>query len=223
MHDAATTPVSERPRTGGLDLVRRFLLWTFVCWVSAGPSVFIAAHEWNPWGIVAGVFAYVVLYTYIGGTEFVRRLRDDPAIDTTLWIGYGTRMVVSVIFPVSMVIDIGTGFLSVGLSECLWGKSRDFAATFGTTLVDGACMNALLGLYMLVVFGFARLAMPKRVPEGLCRQCRYDLRGSRMSARCPECGTPTPWAGQVSDQRVNAGKQDEEGSHEEAQKAQEVC
>jgi hypothetical protein len=30
--------------------------------------------------------------------------------------------------------------------------------------------------------------------RGLRAQCAYDLRGSRASAVCPECGTATPWA-----------------------------
>ena len=31
----------------------------------------------------------------------------------------------------------------------------------------------------------------RRVPPGLCRNCRYDLAGLKEGAVCPECGKPT--------------------------------
>lgn len=33
----------------------------------------------------------------------------------------------------------------------------------------------------------------RRLDQGLCTACAYDLRGSRDSGACPECGAPTPW------------------------------
>lgn len=35
----------------------------------------------------------------------------------------------------------------------------------------------------------------RRRKRGLCLRCGYDLRGSKDSARCPECGAPAPAAG----------------------------
>lgn len=113
-------------------------------------------------------------------------------------IGYGTRVVVSLAYPLGLGLDIVTGMFSVGLAEALWGRSHGFAATLTTTLIHGTLMNVILMIYMLNLFGVLRFFMPKPVPEGYCKQCRYDLRGSRHSARCPECGTPTPWADEVA-------------------------
>jgi hypothetical protein len=40
----------------------------------------------------------------------------------------------------------------------------------------------------LVLRGNRRLKEKRRIAQGICRRCGYDLRAS--SERCPECGTP---------------------------------
>jgi hypothetical protein len=86
------------------------------------------------------------------------------------------------------------------------------AAAF--TIVHGGCLvlvavAVLLGnlwpgvvfaaLFVVIVLGSAihrtlDVRRHRRLDQGLCAACAYDLRGSRDSGACPECGARTPWA-----------------------------
>jgi hypothetical protein len=44
-----------------------------------------------------------------------------------------------------------------------------------------------------IVAGMVLLSNTARTGESNCSKCRYDLRGSRGSEVCPECGSPIPY------------------------------
>lgn len=61
--------------------------------------------------------------------------------------------------------------------------------------MDG-CFHCILGVPLLVLVILIILAIddwfrprPSYVPDGVCDQCGYDLRGS-AGLYCPECGGP---------------------------------
>ncbi|MBL8763034.1 MAG: hypothetical protein JNM07_02045 [Phycisphaerae bacterium] len=55
-------------------------------------------------------------------------------------------------------------------------------------------VSVMLGPYtvMVAIVGLFILLMPTRLPNHVCRRCRYDLSGlDPVGLVCPECGTPS--------------------------------
>lgn len=71
-----------------------------------------------------------------------------------------------------------------------------FIAPFG--LVSGlggnpmGCCAAIVGLGAAAFLVATHVVATSGPPTGICERCGYDLRGSRESATCPECGEPIP-------------------------------
>ena len=71
------------------------------------------------------------------------------------------------------------------------------AAGVATQDLGSALILAALYVASVVTAGVRRaldLRRHRRLDSDLCVACAYDLRGSRDSGACPECGTATPWA-----------------------------
>lgn len=154
-------------------LSKLFWKWAFVCGVSATPS-FIVAMSFEPdWpakagGMVTGILLFVLSYVYAERTKFIQDLLKKPFVRTTAWIGYGTRIFITVVFPIGFFVDMFCGMLSVGLSQAITGmvfgfdsgdggsssasSISSFSWFFLTTVIQGMVLNIVLFAYMLLVW-----------------------------------------------------------------------
>lgn len=57
--------------------------------------------------------------------------------------------------------------------------------------VVGVSLLALPSVVFTIIGFNSRSAMMSHTNNGLCTECKYNLRGNE-SGRCPECGTPIP-------------------------------
>jgi hypothetical protein len=164
---AARRPrVASDARPTMLDLttiIRRFVLWTIVCGVSAAPSFMWASHEFDEEAMVVGVALFVLAYTAISCTPAFERFYHRPFVRRTLHIGYGVRVGLSIAFPIGMGADMMPGLLSVGFVERMLGNARDFTGTLATTIVQGTLLNIILLLFMAIVYAVQKTFM--RAPE----------------------------------------------------------
>lgn len=156
------------------DSILVFLKWLAICAVSAAPSFVLGlilegANAAAIAGMVCGVLCYVIAYTGFEHLRYVRHLMRDRVVRRTAKIGYGTRIAISVLFPIGFYLDMFVGLVSVsfgGWFMMLFGRDGpvqegqgDFLSHFVLTVVQGACLNVILLVYMLVVYAIARALM----------------------------------------------------------------
>ncbi len=157
-------PESRTPR-----VLRRLLLWSVICIVSAAPSFLFAQNEFDTGGMVLGVALFIALYTVATSTDAFERFHARPFVRRTLYIGYGLRLGISIVYPIGMGADMLPGMLSVGLVENLGLPTRQFAGTLAVTIVQGAILNVVLSVFMLAVYHVMRATMkppPERARKG---------------------------------------------------------
>jgi hypothetical protein len=149
--------------------LRRLLLWTVVCGVSAAPSFLFAREGFDDRAMAVGVGLFILAYTVVTSTRAFERFHDLPFVRRTLYIGYGTRLAASIFFPVGMTADVFPGMISVGLVDNWTGYDPEsFTGTFLITLVQGTLLNVILTAFMAVIYTFQRLFMkppPPRPPR----------------------------------------------------------
>lgn len=154
----APSSVATSVSTTEASLAKTVAVWTIVCSISAGPS-FVWGYDMirgnHVQGMVLGVLIFIVLY--VVGDYLTRRtaFRKNPYVRRTLLIGYWTRLVVSIIFPVGLAIDLWAGMISVPLSGMAGYNEPGYGVlqVTWTTLVTGAVVNVFVFVYMLVVYG----------------------------------------------------------------------
>ena len=140
-------------------VLRRLALWTVVCGVSAAPSFVWAHQDFDRAAMGTGVGLFIALYTAFTSTARFERFHNRPFVRRTLYIGYGVRLGISVLFPIGMGADMMPGLLSVGVVENVLGMhSKGFFGTFATTCVQGTLLNILLGIVMVGIWGIQKLA-----------------------------------------------------------------
>lgn len=131
--------------------------------------------------MIAGIIVFIVLYVFVERTQRVQRMLAWRFARTTAWIGYGTRVAISIIFPIGMFPDILCGAFSVGVSQWALGSSRlmsgDYSPVSGgdhvvvfaefmlTTVVQGVVLNVVLFGYMVLVFGICHLIASFKKPS----------------------------------------------------------
>ena len=147
-------------------VARRFALWTIICVVSAAPSFMWASREFDRGAMVVGVALFVLAYTALTSTAAFERFHQRPFVRRTLYIGYGARLVASILFPLGMGLDMLPGMLSVALVEN-FTNAHTFAGTLATTVVQGTLLNAMLTVFMAAVYATQKMFMqPPPAPHG---------------------------------------------------------
>jgi hypothetical protein len=151
--------------------VRALGRWTLICCMSAAPSFFwgCALHRnfEHVVGMIGGILLFVLGYTVVECTHYYQQIITRPHMQRTALIGYGTRILISVVFPVGLAVDMMTGVLSVAIVENVspmnsvevseMGASATAFTVFLTTVVQGVLLNMMLFGYMVCVYGVLRV------------------------------------------------------------------
>jgi hypothetical protein len=160
-------------------LLRRLLLWTAICCASAAPSFFLAHREYDRGAMLLGVALFIAAYTAATSTRAFDRLHRRPFVRRTLYIGYGLRLVLSLVFPIAfsgiaalyplglvVFADGLPGLLSVNIVKEIGIVPESFFGTLLTTIVQGALLNAIVFVVMGLVYSFQRIFL-KPPPDRL--------------------------------------------------------
>ncbi|MCG8652211.1 MAG: hypothetical protein MI861_20395 [Pirellulales bacterium] len=114
-------------------------------------------------GMLVGILIFVVGYTALdyGTREF--SFRSNRRIRTTLKVTYGTRIIISILFPVGAYLDLVCGLITVSLVGALTGvelgpgdttrTGLTFFSTILATLIQGCVLNVVLAFYAVAVHG----------------------------------------------------------------------
>ena len=150
-------------------ILRRLILWSIICVVSAAPSFVIASGEkFDRGAMIVGVILFIAAYTIVTSTEAFERFHRRPFMRRTLYIGYGLRLLMSAAFPLG--IDFIPGILSVELvGNVLDVEIKSFLGTLLTTIVQGAILNIIIFVIMSLAYAFQRMFMtppPDFGPKG---------------------------------------------------------
>lgn len=157
-----------------------FVRWLLICYGCAIPSflwgVMVGSKQVHVEAMLSGIFCFVVAYAIAEANEAVYQFRLLPHVNATLKVGFGLRLLISLLFPVGMFFDLWLGMVSVSTCERLLGRGpdpvnvnsgppEDFAAFFVTTIIQGLLINAVLVAFMLVVYGAKRMfSRPQPMP-----------------------------------------------------------
>ena len=167
---AETVDEIEKPNVGSVSLK-----WLVICAISAAPSFFwgflVGEQPFQAaTGMILGVLTFVVGYTIFECQPFAQRLLRDRHVKRTAKIGYGTRIGISIIFPIALYLDLIVGLFAIstmsfftGVDELGLRNLQDASNEpsvlwfFATTVVQGIYLNIILFGYMIFVYVLVRL------------------------------------------------------------------
>lgn len=141
-----------------LPLWRTALRWALVCSISAAPSFAfgLITTDGRIAGMLVGILIFIVGYTWIDFRTAERPWRRRRRVRRTLRMVYGTRIAISILFPIGAYLDLFCGLISITITEPitrleLRNNSLDFFDALLTTLVQGCVMNVVLAVYGLLL------------------------------------------------------------------------
>jgi NADH:ubiquinone oxidoreductase subunit 6 (subunit J) len=161
---AEPTPLPiAQPRSWAASLA----IWSLVCIISAAPS-----FAWGFWTIathqimamLVGIGIFIAIYTCVDQLTQASRWRRHRPVSLTLKVGYATRILISLIFPIGASIDVICGLFSIGIVQTVvpslirnmkdgsdFGENATFLGALLVTLIQGSILNLVLFAYMLLV------------------------------------------------------------------------
>lgn len=166
--DLADYSPSEKQRSWLGSLV----VWGLVCTVSAIPSFVWGLGTIASTHILAmllGVLIFIVGYVFADQLTQSSSWRRNKSLRLSLKIGYITRLIISIVFPVGGTLDMFCGLLSISMIDFA-GRSTiggglslgpgvgSFGEVLATTLVQGVVLNVVLSAFVLLVFGIMLVA-----------------------------------------------------------------
>ncbi len=181
--EAAPVLVQPGPRPNFWWLLSK---WGFVCTLSALPSFFwgcsiSALDGMKIAAMCSGIAVFSIAYACVESLARVREFMSDVRIRRTARVGYGTRIAISLIFPVGATLDLFVGIMSTAIGETLVPGSLEydllaeattqamrlyvFFGYFITTIIQGILLNIVLFAYMAIVaaivFAFSNTSLPR--------------------------------------------------------------
>ena len=108
-----------------------------------------------------GIMLFAVGYTILTSTDSFGVFQRRPGVRRTLYIGYFTRLGLSIVFPLAMAADVVPGILSETAAQNTFkvlgishydSRSEIFFLTLLTTCIQGTILNFLISIYMLLVY-----------------------------------------------------------------------
>jgi hypothetical protein len=147
--------------------LRSLARWTLICAISAAPSFFwgcgLHRELQHIAGMLCGIGVFVLAYTAFECTQAYHQLIRMPYVYRTVLIGYGTRIAISILFPIGLALDMVVGIFSVTIVEDSFVVSAslqnldysaaNFFVVLLTTLLQGVFLNTLLVAFMMMVYG----------------------------------------------------------------------
>lgn len=154
-------PSTEHPKDPEkrVSLLWTFVRWFAVCTISAVPSfvvgVGLATNQIA--AMLIGIALFIVGYTLLDYATADTKPRRDPRVSRTLKIAYGTRIAISIIFPIAFFLDMFCGMVSMTVTQSVMlldqteSGEMGFFATLLTTIVQGFVLNAVIAVYAMLV------------------------------------------------------------------------
>lgn len=140
------------------SLRRIAVRWFTICGISSVPSFCagFAIASSPTIGMVAGIVVFALCYTALDRATVETTFRRNRMVSRTLKFTYGTRVAITVVFPVGFSLDLYCGIVSTSATRLLFGSEEvaleSIFGAFVTTLIQGCVLNFVLAIYAVGIF-----------------------------------------------------------------------
>ena len=135
--------------------------WFSICTLCAVPSFIVgwSISEGRYDAMLTGIVIFSLAYTFLDYGTARQSWRRKRMIRRTLRTMYGTRIAITILFPIGYALDLFCGAFSIQITQAIAGSeftSSDtvmhrFDAVLLTTVIQGCIMNLVVAAYGLVI------------------------------------------------------------------------